>query len=306
MTLLKHVEFVLEDANGNLFTLEFPSRHNTAISGLGMPPVRHWTTRAPFQTGESHWGYAIRPRVVNLGLLLKACDRDEYWDRRMANVEMFSPLNGPLKLRLRRYDGHVYELQNGWFTAGYELSATDTDDPFQIEGASQITFYDPIWKWLTSPLDAGETRDADGRTCVQTSTFSMTNTLTLPFSGPFTLGCSAGTATLTCVNDGTWEVNPVITIAGPVDDWTLENATTGDEITWDGYQITAGEIVTLNVKEKTVTNAAGDDLIVYVGGDFGTFTLTSGSNTLNFEGLDNVSNGVTTVGVCWYLEVLGM
>jgi len=306
MTLLKHVEFVLEDANGNLFTLEFPNRHETAISGLGMPPVRHWTTRAPFQVGESHWGYAIKPRVVNLGLLLKGCSRDDYWDRRMANVEMFSPLNAPLKLRLRRYDGHVYELQNGWLTAGYELSATDMDDPFQIEGASQITFYDPAWKWLTSPLDAGETRDAAGRTCMETSTFSLVSTLTLPFSGPFTLGCTSGTATLTCVNDGTWEVKPVITITGPVDDWTLSNAATGDVITWDGYQIAAAEVVTLDVKEKTVTNGAGNDLIVHVGGDFGTFTLAPGSNVLSFEGLDNVSNGVTTLGVCWYLEVLGM
>jgi len=303
-----HVEFEFEDASGNLFPLELTDRLLTRIAGLGMPPVRHWTTRSPFQHGRSHWGYAFQPRVVTVGLLLRACDRDGYWDKRKANVGMFNPMNGPLKLRLTRPDRHVYELHDGWYQAGYELEATDLDDPWSIEGASQVEFEDPFWKWTTAPLSAGQTRDSDGRVCSLTVTFTTQSNLVLPFSGPFLLGTETGTADVGANNAGTWEALPVITITGPLSDWTLTNDTNGKQISWNNYVIDDGEIVTIDIPEKTVVNDDGLDLRSYLSGDSATFSLAPGDNDVTFWAAD-LEDGLypnwPIFQMCWYVEVLG-
>jgi hypothetical protein len=305
----KHNEFELEDANGNSFVLEGPDRHPVSISGLAMPPLQHWTTRAPFQHGRSHWGYAFQPRLVTIGLLLRACDRDGYWDVRKDTVDIFNPMNGPLKLRLRRPDRHVYELHDGWYQAGFELSATDMDDPNSVEGATQIEFDDPFWKWTTVPLEAGQSRDSDGRVCVVESDFDTQDELTIPFTGPFLLGTTIGTATLNAYNSGTWSAKPQISITGPLGDWILTNGSNGKQIVWNGYSIADDETVTLSVPDKQAVNGAGDDLTTYVSGDFGSFTLDPGANPLSFWGADFDSGGlywlVPYLQLCWYVEILG-
>ncbi|RPJ40044.1 MAG: hypothetical protein EHM35_00110 [Planctomycetaceae bacterium] len=299
-------ELELESAGGTVYPLVMPYRQATEWSGLGLPPIRHWTTRAPFQTGESHWGYAIGPRVINVVLYTKGCDRADMYAKTRANTLMLSPTNGPHKLRLITPDLKQYELHNVWVTGGYELSTQDQRSPRRQSGAVQLTAYDPIWKWANSPLGVGETRDASGRTCMATDAFVTANTLVLPFTGPYLLNTVTATASLTCVNDGSWAVRPTVTMEGPLSDWTLTNATTGKAMAWDGYDIATGEIVAIDIPNKTVTNGAGTDLTTYLSGDFGTFALEPGANTINFFGAGSVVAAVTTVGICWYVELLGL
>jgi len=305
----KHNEFELEDADGNTFVLEGPGRHPTAISGLGMPPVQHWTTRAPFQHGRSHWGYAFQPRLVTIGLLLRACNRDDYWDARQANINIFNPMNGPLILRQRRPDRHVYELHDGWYQDGYDLPFTDLDDPLSVEGVSQIEFEDPFWKWTTVPLESGQTRDADGRVCIIETSFTVRDELTIPFTGPFLLGVTIGTATLTAINSGSWATKPIISVTGPLSDWSLTNETNGKQITWNGYVIADEETVTVDIPDKTAYNGDGDDLTTYAHGDTGSFELDPGTNTLSFWCADIDDTGLywlePVVQLCWYAEILG-
>lgn len=299
-------EIELEDVDGNLYPLSFPERMLQAISGMGMPPIAHWTTRAPFQTGQSHWGYAIQPRIINAVLYHRGCTRADMYAKRRANIQMMNPMEGPHKLHLHTPppDPRHYELHNVWVTGGYELSSQDQPVPTVQTGAVQLTAYDPIWKWVNAPLDAGESRDSDGRICVEEDTWTQEAELTLPFTGPFLLGTTVSTGTLTCVNDGSWAVKPVITVEGPTEDWALTNGTL--EMLWDGYTIAAGEIVTIDIPAKTVTNAAGANLITYIGGDFGTFSLSPGTNSVEFWSAGSAVNGTTTVAVCWYVEVLGV
>lgn len=299
-------EIELEDVNGTIYPLSFPQRLMQSVAGLGMPPIRHWTTRAPYQTGESHWGHAIGPRTISMVLYLRGCDRADMYSKRRANIAMLSPRNGAHKLRLITPDLLKYELHDVWVTAGYELSSDEQPTPRRQAGALQLTAYDPIWKWVNSPLDAGETRDAEGRTCVEEDTFTQVQQWQLPFTPPFLLGTTTSTATLTCTNDGSWAVKPVITIEGPTDDWTLTNPANSTELTWDGYSIATGEVVTLNIPDKTATNADGDNLIGYVGGNFGTFELEPGANALAFWSAGSVVNLTTTLGVCWYVELMGV
>ena len=305
------LEFELEDADGTIYPLSPDTRYALEVSGLGMPPVRHWTTRSPYQSGRTHWGYAFQPRMVNLVLVTWACDREEFYERRAANVQMLNPATGALVLRLKvGNSAEIYELHDGWYQAGYELEASrqglGAGGIWQQVGGAQIEFDDPIWKWVTSPLDGGETRDAEGRTCIEDDTWTLTPALVLPFVGPYLLGTTLGENTLTCNNDGSWATLPVITMEGPIEDFVISNDTNGDLLIWDGYTIAAGETVTIDIGAKTCTSDVAGDVSTYLSGDTGSFALDPGANTINVYASGGVVNATTTVGICWYVELLGL
>lgn len=300
-----YAEIELEDVDGNVYPLSFPTRLEQAISGLGMPPIRHWTTRAPFQTGQSHWGYAIGPRTINIILYSRGCDRADMYTKRRANVQMLSPMSGPHKLRLITPEWEKYELQDVWYIGGYELSSQEQPAPNVQVGAVQLMAYSPLWKWLTVPLAAGQTRDADGRSCTAEDTWVTTDHLVLPFTGPFLLGVTTGELTMTVTNNGSTVIKPVITVEGPISDFTISNLTTGKILSWDGYDIAAAEIVTFDIEGKTVTNGGGDNLINYVSGNFGTWDLNPGANNIEVWGVEP-TDATTEIAVCFYVEVLGV
>jgi hypothetical protein len=299
-------ELELEDADGTVYPLMFPDRLLQGVSGLGMPPIKHWATRAPYQTGQTHWGYAVQPRVINVVLYMKGCDRAGMYAKRRAMAAMLNPASGPHVLRLITPppDPRKLELHDVYVTGGFGLASSDQPSP-RVQGASgQLTAYDPIWKWVNCPLNAGETRDVNGRSCMFTDTFDDSEELVLPFTPPFLLGITVYTATLTCVNSGSWAVKPVITLAGPLADWSLTNSTTGKTMYWNHYRIDTGETVTLDIPNKTVTNNDGDSLLTYLSGDFGTFELEVGSNAIEFWAAGEVTAN-TSLQLCWYVEVLG-
>lgn len=298
-------ELELENAGGTIYPLEWPGRHVMEVSGLGMPPIVHWTTRSPFQHGRTHWGYAWEPRVINMILFLRGCNRTGMWEGRAANIAMLNPAEGPHKLRLTYPNGEAFELHDVWFNAGYTLSSADQTWSTQI-GDVQLVVNDPFWKWITAPLDAGETRDADGRTCVETSTWVIAAAMVLPFTGPYLMGTSPGTATLTATNDGSVAVKPVITIEGPTEDWVLSNGANNDYIYSDGYSLAAGEILTIDVPAKTATSSVSGDMSTYLRGDTASFELDPGANALTMYSSGGAVHLTTTLGVCWYLEVLGV
>jgi hypothetical protein len=299
-------EIELEDDNGTIYPLAYPGRLLQSIDGLGMPPIQHWTTRSPYQDGRSHWGYATQPRVINMVLYLRGCDRADMYAKRRANVVMLSPRNGPHKLRLITPDLLKYALHNVWVTAGYTLSSQDQPMPQRQVGGVQVTAYDPIWKWENSPLDVGETRDAEGRTCVADDTWTLSAELTLPFTGPYLMGTTTGTNSLTCTNDGSWATKPYITLLGPCYDWVLTNTTNGDQLSWDGYQIAGGETITIDIPGKTVTSDVSGDVSTYLSGDTGSFALEPGANALTMFASGGVVHLTTEISVCWYVELLGV
>lgn len=304
-------EIEIEDANGTVYPLSFPDRFLQSIDGMGLPPIQHWTTRSPFQDGRSHWGYAVQPRVLNLVLYLKGCNRSDMYAKRRDNIAMLSPRNGAMTLRLITPppDPRQYELHDVWASGGYTLSSQDQPSPIRQVGAVQLIANDPIWKWVNSPLDGGETRDADGRTCIVDDTWTTSAELALPFVGPYLLGTTTGTNSLTCTNDGSWATKPYITLEGPCNDWVLVNTTNGKQISWDGYQIAAGETITIDIPGKTVTSditTPATDVSTYLSGDTGSFELDPGANALTIFASGGVVNLTTTISVCWYVELLGV
>lgn len=301
-------ELELEDANGTVYPLSFPDRLMQSIDGLGLPPIQHWTTRSPYQDGRSHWGYAVQPRVINMTFYMRGCNRSDMYTKRRAWVDMLSPRTGAMILRLitPAPDPRQYELHDVWVTGGGALSSTDQPMPQRQVTGLQLTAYDPIWKWVNSPLDGGETRDASGRTCVVDDTWTTSAELTLPFTGPYLLGTTTGTNSLTCTNDGSWGTKPLITLEGPCYDWVLTNTANGNQLSWDGYQIATGETITIDIPGKTVTSDVSGDVSTYLSGDTGSFELEPGANALTIFASGGVVNLTTTISVCWYLEQLGV
>lgn len=304
------LEFELEDDAGTVYLLGPETRHALEISGLGMPPITHWTTRSPFQHGRTHWGFAYGVRPVDIVLLTKGCGRDGMYAGRASNIVMLDPANSPLKLRLKVPRANlVYELHDGWYQDGYGLSSADqsqnAEDIWNQVGTVSIDFMDPLWKWVNSPLDGGETRDADGRTCVEDDTWTITAELTLPFDGPYLMGTSPGTNTITCTIDGGVAINPLITITGPIDDFTITNPVNGNQLAWDGYAVAAGETITIDIPGKTVTSSLVGDVSTYLSGDTGSFELEPGANAVAVYASGGVVHLTTTVAICWFVELLG-
>lgn len=306
---MTYCEFEIEDGDGATHRLASEQHQLMEISGLGMPPLRRWVTRSPGQQGQTHWGYAFQARPVDIILALTACNRGQMYARRKANIEMLNPMNGPLKLRLKvPQENLVYELHDGWYNNGYELSSADQssgDTRWNQIGSPSLIFDDPIWKWTNSPLGGGETRDADGRTCLADSTWTLAGAMVLPVAGPYLLGTTYATNSLTCTNDGSWSSRPLITVLGPINDWVLYNATTAQYLIWDGYAIAGAETVTIDIRGKTCVSSVVGDVSAYLTGDTGSFTLDPGANIINVFASGGVTNAVTTVTVCWFLEFLG-
>ena len=80
---------------------------------------------------------------------------------------------------------------------------------------------------------------------------------------------------------------PVITITGPATDVIIRNAALETQIALN-YAVGAGEVVTIDTLNLTVTNAAGDDLFLYLTGDVVGFIISPDAandrvNTLEVE-----------------------
>jgi len=199
--------------------------------GLGLPPIRHWTTRAPVPGGRVALGYALGPRVVNLVLHSRGATGRICTPRRGRLAALLSPMNGPHVLRLTTPDLKKYELHNVWVTAGYECPPRTSARPggrARRCSSRPTTHLEMGQRPLGAGEDAGRQRaDVHGpwrRSRPETE-------LVLGFTGPFLLGTVVYTATLACVNDGSWAVRPTVTVSGPLSDWSLTNATTGKAMT---------------------------------------------------------------------------
>jgi phage-related protein len=89
----------------------------------------------------------------------------------------------------------------------------------------------------------------------------------------------------------------------------LTNTTNGKQISWDGYQIAAGETITIDIPGKTVTSditTPATDVSTYLSGDTGSFELDPGANALTIFASGGVVTLTTTISVCWYVELLGV
>lgn len=288
------------DAYGQELSLDVPGAMLVQISGLGIPPARHQTIRAPYQYGASYLGMLYDPRIVQVGILQDGCSREELWDYRQYVIERLSSLVSPLRFRVVFYEsGEVRELRNVAYGGGYELQTADQRGPTQQTGAFRLIAYDPFW-WAYPEQSIGPS-------------LSVVTGLVFPFRFPFVFGDTWIDAAEVATVGGTWRAYPTIVITGPIRNPLIQNVSNGLKLEM-AYKLVDGEVVTISTEfgNKTITNGDGDNLIGYLtsDSDLALFRLdphpvaTNGQNTLGFYGYECSAASAFTVS--WYNRYLGL
>ncbi|KKN78138.1 hypothetical protein LCGC14_0353650 [marine sediment metagenome] len=290
-----------------LITPHDPGRWVMSFSGFGTPPIEYITQRGPFQDGETVKDFFLRPRVVQMVLRQNFKDRDAWWDGRAAILDEIRPNRQatatavvPGVLRMVKTDGSVRDL-NVFIQEGprFEPRQSGQWDEWSFQENLRFVAHDPI---LFDPtrVDFAFTivLDAD---------------LVFPITFPITFGAGEIDLTPNINYTGTWSSLPIIVVTGPIEDFRIDNITTGEKLELS-INVPAGRVVTINTTEgfKTVTDDLGNNLIggLTSDSDLATFHIAPdpeaplGVNAMRLQGKH--PSGATSVEVRYFTRFFGI
>ena len=287
------------------------SFHNNAdralmsFTGWGYPPVEFVTQRGPYQHGVTLLDYRLHPRVVQYTYRQTGGCRDTYWDNRSGLLNALRINRGATgcteRGRLRKIisDGTVRDLYVV-VEKGPVFNGRGSDwDEWSINETIRFIAHDPV---VFNPAQ-------------QTGTWTLTESseLVFPITFPIFFGTSIINNTLNVTYAGTWLTYPIITIVGPLNGARIRNNST-DEVIELGYDIPAGQILTINLNYgvKTVVDQAGTSYIgiISADSDLATFHIApdpevaGGINELVAEGSNADAN--TAVVITWFDKYIGI
>lgn len=200
--------------DGNLLIFNDEIVKCTAYGGFGAPPTDYQTRRGYKQDGATEVGFTLSPRTISLNIYRVAtCDRQAYWDNRLAIHEFFRPnRNGPMTLTLRTPNGDMRSLIIR-AEPGFVLPPVNTNN-WDIQEDLDFIAFDPVW------FATGATEyELTAETQVQ---------LVFPITFPIVFGTSDRWLTTgTITYEGTWRSFPTITLTGPYTRAQILNVTTG-------------------------------------------------------------------------------
>lgn len=284
------------------------TRYPLDVEGWGLPVVSTFSTRGPYQQGETVTAQRVEPRVIRLTQLYVGCDEGDYWSNRDELVEYLrqsrTNLISPVAGKLRRYlpDGMIRQL-DVYVTNGLRYSEGGGDH-FTVMEQVEFTAYNPI---IYDPTPATESETDLACTPV--------TQLVLPYSPPiyFNYGLCTATGSISITYAGTFHEFPVVIVTGPGENFSITHDQTSDKLGLD-YTISAGEVVTFDLTfgVKTVTNNSGVSLLGYLttDSDLGSFKLlpdplvSGGLNTFSIS-IDNTS-AATEVDMTYYTRYIGL
>lgn len=239
--------------DGEEFLLTGPgTRVVYSWEGEGLPPIDYITQRGPFQHGETPLNYFLRPRILQAIIRHSYCDREAYWTGRnnllsylRPNRQLTTTLT-PGKIRKRlangeRRDIDVFILEG----PGFAARTNGRWDETAYTETLRFIAHNPVWY---DPVQ-------------RSSSFSSpVSELVFPITFPITFGAFEVSGTITYV--GTWNEYPVITVNGPISNFTIRNVTTDEDINISA-SISAGQsiIIDLRYGVKTITRNDGTNLI---------------------------------------------
>lgn len=255
-------------------------------TGYGMPDISYISQRGPFQHGNTIYDYRLDPRVIQLVHRRNACSRTDYWANRANILNLLRPNRqsfGSFDLgTLRKIftDGSMRDIdviiEQG---PAFEARNPDQWDEWSFTETLRFIapyppFYDPTLKTVTWASGVAITE------------------IEFPITFPITFSASLLSSSGNNITyDGTWLSYPTIEITGPIGGFKITNDTTGEFIQLN-YTLAAGEVVTISLEfgNKTVENAAGDNLI-------GTVTTDSSLATFHIAPDPEAAGGVNSFSV---------
>ncbi len=302
--------------DGRIYPLHTPhdfGRWVISFAGFGTPPIRYVTQRGPFQHGETVQSFFLQPRLIQLLIRQSFLSRSGWWDGRADLLNEIRPNRQatataavPGTLRVVETDGTIRDLsvfiQEG---PRFEARVGTRWDEHSFQEALRFVAHNPV------AFDPAQVTVNFGITLATELVFQITlDTAVATDDIIFSDGVIDDTQGVTYV--GTWEEFPVITVVGPIEDFRIDNLTTGEKIEF-GTNIAAGRTITIDLRYgfKTVRDDLGNNLIGIVtsDSDLARFHLAPdpeaplGVNSIRVQGKNGT--GVTSVTLSYFDRYFG-
>lgn len=202
------------------------------ITGMGSAAIR----QTAYNISGGHGGYASKTlygaRILGLTGWVYGTDVITYGANRRALEtalrlrEDANGLNIPNTIFFTADDGNMYQIKG--FPSDFS-----NDDEGVLKSPFMVNFYCPFPYFLKQAQS--------NQTIVPPSGGGVV----LPFIVPVVIGAQTG-GNGVCINNGTAETYPVLTLTGPLTNPTIQNITTGDFITLN-ITIAAGQVVVIDM-----------------------------------------------------------
>ena len=98
------------NANSETFNIQDNYILSKNWSGFSETPIKHKSTKAPYQDGETYIDTIFDPRILTVEFLIKGDNRQEVFDRRLNVVNYFNPKLGLGTLVWEQEDGTTYHI----------------------------------------------------------------------------------------------------------------------------------------------------------------------------------------------------
>lgn len=207
--------------------------------------------------------FLLQPRTISVQLWRSAaCDRQTYWDNRLALHEFLRPnRDGPLTFTLRTPNGDLRSITVRADPGMVFPSVEASNNNWALEEGVDFIAFDPVFR-------------ATGLTENSMSAATQTE-LVFPITFPISFGTSGEVfSTGTITYTGTWKSYPTITLTGPYTRAVITNQQTGVVI-FMSVAIAAGE-------QRIITLTPGAQSIVDQNGNNRFSDLGAGTNLIGF------------------------
>lgn len=225
--------------------------HYLGDENFGMAPLHLITSRSPVQQGDTTLDFRLDPRIIQIPILVECFSLQEQYDVRNYLLSMFKPSNRDGVLTVVQPNGNVRQI-NTRVLGGLDFNM-ETSAGYSVRTVVRLRCSDPTWydpEQISLPI----------------VTISGTPTA-YPKVYPVTYGTSAFGGSYDITYAGTWLSYPIITVTGPVTNFSITNASKNQNITLiTGTVIPAGTTLRFDLRYgyKTVTDSAGTNRISWV------------------------------------------
>ncbi len=255
-----------------------------AMDGLAIPRITRLEEQGPLQNGATDLGFRLEPRDFLLTLGMTNNSLSGLFNKRKLLDNIFKPLaTTPIKLLFQLDNGDQRQL-DCYLAGSLKMDDSDKQGYFQKTAitlrAADPTFYDPA---LTS-INYGITTGGGAGS--------------VPAAVPLIVGSASVNQTVNVGYFGTWPVNPIIVIQGPITDPIITNLTTNEKIDLTGAILTSADTYNIDTRYgyKTIKDQNGANKISLLSKDSNLVSFHLDIDPVAAGGSNNIKVTGSTAG----------